>query len=176
MFLNHQTKNWKIQADSASWPLCSATLWGFEGWVGCGWGHHSVSNTPPWRQLEPKACLSLTKFLKDSTDPEIYKQAFCWNDITTPKLCSHFYSWVQIWWEGCYCSTVICCPTIALLMLTKRSLLHLHSRAASSLICSQTGIPISRKQIHDFLRFTICLAISGKIKNWSSFSNTRYVA
>ena len=35
-----------------------------------------VSNTLPWSQSEPQICLSLTKYEKDTTNPEVYKQAF----------------------------------------------------------------------------------------------------
>ena len=36
----------------------------------------TVSDTPPWSQSEPQICLSLTKYKKDTTNPEVYKQAF----------------------------------------------------------------------------------------------------
>ena len=36
----------------------------------------TVSDTPPWSQSEPQICLSLTKYGKRSTNPEVYKQAF----------------------------------------------------------------------------------------------------
>ena len=36
----------------------------------------TVSDTPPWSQSEPQICLSLTKYRKDTTIPEVYKQAF----------------------------------------------------------------------------------------------------
>ena len=36
----------------------------------------TVTDTPPWSQSEPQICLSLTKYKKDSTNPEVYKQAF----------------------------------------------------------------------------------------------------
>ena len=35
-----------------------------------------MSDTPPWSQSEPQICLSLTKYKKDTTNPEVYKQAF----------------------------------------------------------------------------------------------------
>ena len=35
-----------------------------------------VSDTPPRSQAKPHICLSLTKFKKDCTSPEVYKQAF----------------------------------------------------------------------------------------------------
>ena len=34
------------------------------------------SDTPSWSQSEPQICLSLTKYKKDTTNPEVYKQAF----------------------------------------------------------------------------------------------------
>ena len=36
----------------------------------------TVSDTPPWSQSEPQICLSLTRYKKDTTNPEVYKQAF----------------------------------------------------------------------------------------------------
>ena len=41
----------------------------------------TVSDTPPWRQPEPHICLSLTKFKKDCTSPDIYKRALL--DVTS---------------------------------------------------------------------------------------------
>ena len=35
-----------------------------------------VSDIPPWSQSETQICLSLEKFKKDCTTPEIHKQAF----------------------------------------------------------------------------------------------------
>ena len=35
-----------------------------------------VSDTLPWSQFEPQICLSLTKYRKDTTKPEVYKQVF----------------------------------------------------------------------------------------------------
>ena len=37
--------------------------------------HTTVSDTPPWSPSEPQICLSLTKYKKDTTNPEVYKQA-----------------------------------------------------------------------------------------------------
>ena len=36
----------------------------------------TVTVTPPWSQSEPQIYLSLTKYKKDSTNPEVYKQMF----------------------------------------------------------------------------------------------------
>ena len=36
----------------------------------------TVSDTRPWSQSEPQICPSLTKYKKDTTNPEVYKQAF----------------------------------------------------------------------------------------------------
>ena len=38
--------------------------------------HTTVSDTPPWNQSEPQICLSLTKYKKDTTNPEVNEQAF----------------------------------------------------------------------------------------------------
>ena len=36
----------------------------------------TVSDTPPWSLPEPHICLSLAKFKKECTIPEVYKRAF----------------------------------------------------------------------------------------------------
>ena len=53
----------------------------------------TVTDTPPWGQSEPQICLSLTKYKKDSTNPEVYNQAF--SEITSrhPK-------YMQIYTDG----------------------------------------------------------------------------
>ena len=53
----------------------------------------TVTVTPPWNQSEPQICLSLTKYKKDSTNPEVYKQMF--SEITSrqPK-------YMQIYTDG----------------------------------------------------------------------------
>ena len=48
---------------------------------------------PPWGQPEPHIRLSLTKFKKDCTSPEIYKQAFL-------KITSQHQNYVQIFTDG----------------------------------------------------------------------------
>ena len=49
-------------------------------------GDTTVTDTPPWSQSEPQICLSLTKyFKKDSTNPEVYKQAFLEKTSRHPK-------------------------------------------------------------------------------------------
>ena len=52
-----------------------------------------VSDTPPQSQAEPHICLSLTKFKKDCTSPEIYKQAFL-------EITSQHQNYVQIFTDG----------------------------------------------------------------------------
>ena len=34
----------------------------------------TVSYAPPWSQSEPQICMSLTKYKKDTTNPEVYKE------------------------------------------------------------------------------------------------------
>ena len=51
----------------------------------------TVSDTPPRSQFEPQICLSLTKYKKDTTNPELYKQAIFGNIIQTSKLCADIY-------------------------------------------------------------------------------------
>ena len=53
----------------------------------------AVSDTPPWSQSEPKICLSLTKYQKDNTNPEVYKQAFL-------EITSRHQNFVQIFTVG----------------------------------------------------------------------------
>ena len=53
----------------------------------------TVTDTPPWSQSEPQICLSLTKYKKDSTNPEVYKQAFLEITSRHPK-------YMQIYTDG----------------------------------------------------------------------------
>ena len=53
----------------------------------------TVSDTPPWNQFEPQICLSLTKYKKYSTNPEVYKQAFF-------EITSRHQNYVQISTDG----------------------------------------------------------------------------
>ncbi|WP_419595494.1 ribonuclease H family protein, partial [Thiolapillus sp.] len=53
----------------------------------------TVSDTPPWSQSEPQICLSLTKYKKDTTNPEVYKQAFL-------EITSRHPNYVQIFTDG----------------------------------------------------------------------------
>ena len=47
----------------------------------------------PWSQSEPQICLSLAKYKKDSTNPEVYKQAFLEITSRHPK-------YMQIYTDG----------------------------------------------------------------------------
>ena len=47
----------------------------------------------PWSQSEPQICLSLTKYRKDTTNPEVYKQAFL-------EITSRYQNYVQIFTDG----------------------------------------------------------------------------
>ena len=70
----------------------------------------TVTDTPPWSQSEPQIYLSLTKLkLKDSTNPEVYKQAFFRNSIQASKIYADIYRWLKGRREGCCCSSVVCC-------------------------------------------------------------------
>ena len=53
----------------------------------------TVSYAPPWSQSEPQICLSLTKYKKDTTNPEVYKQAFL-------EITSRHQNYVQIFTDG----------------------------------------------------------------------------
>ena len=53
----------------------------------------TVSDTPPRSQSEPQICLSLTKYKKDTTNPEGYRQTF--SEIT-----SRHQNYVQIFTDG----------------------------------------------------------------------------
>ena len=76
MFLNHQTQN--SEKSSLTPPLGLRILPLFEDSkidldvV----DDTTVSDTPPWSQSETQICLSLTKYKKDTTNPEVYKQAY----------------------------------------------------------------------------------------------------
>ena len=76
MILNHQTQNsFKIQPDSTSWPSNSTTFEDSKIDLDTV-DDTTVSDTLPWSQFEPQICLSLTKYRKDTTKPEVYKQVF----------------------------------------------------------------------------------------------------
>ena len=53
----------------------------------------TVTDTPPWSQSEPQICLSLKKYKKYSTNPEVYKQAFLEITSRHPK-------YMQIFTDG----------------------------------------------------------------------------
>ena len=53
----------------------------------------TVSDIPPWSQSEPQICLSLTKYKKDATKPEVYNQAFL-------EATSRHQNYVQIFTNG----------------------------------------------------------------------------
>jgi len=53
----------------------------------------TVTDTPPCSLSEPQICLSLAKYKKDSTNPEIYKQAFL-------EIISRHPKYMQIYTDG----------------------------------------------------------------------------
>ena len=53
----------------------------------------TVTDTPPWSQSKPQICPSLTKYKKDSTNPEVYKQVFLEITSRHPK-------YVQVYTDG----------------------------------------------------------------------------
>ena len=53
----------------------------------------TVSDTPSWSQSEPQICVSLTKYQKDTTNPEVYKQAFL-------EITSRHQNYTQIFTDG----------------------------------------------------------------------------
>ena len=57
-------------------------------------GDDTVADTPPWSRPEPHICLSLTKFRKECTSPETYKQAFFL------KITSQHQNYVKIFTEA----------------------------------------------------------------------------
>ena len=96
----------------------------------------SASDTPSWSQSEPQIYLSLTKYKKDTTNPEVYKQAFL-------EITSRHQNYVQIFTDGSKVDEKVAAaavssvaPNSSLLLLTERPLFYLHSGAASNSICS----------------------------------------
>ena len=74
MFLNHQTQNLKNHNLNTSWPPNSTTE---DSKIDLDVvDDTTVTDTPPWGQSEHQICPSLTKYKKDSTNPDVYKQAF----------------------------------------------------------------------------------------------------
>ena len=94
MFLNHHTQN-IFEKSSLTPPLGLRILPLFEDskndldMV----DDTTVSDTPPWSQSEPQICLFLTKYKKDTTNPEVYKEAFL-------EITSRHQNHVQIFTDG----------------------------------------------------------------------------
>ena len=53
----------------------------------------TVSDTPPWSQSEPQVRLSLIKYKKDTTNPEVYKEA-------SLEVTSRHQNYAQIFTDG----------------------------------------------------------------------------
>ena len=93
MFLNHRTQN-SLKKSSLTPPLGLRILPLFEDSkidldvV----DNTAVSDTPPRSQSEPQICLSLTT-TKNTTNPEMYKQAFL-------EITSRHQNYVQIFTDG----------------------------------------------------------------------------
>ena len=67
----------------------------------------TVSDTPPWSQSEPQICLSLTKYKKkDTTNPEVYKQAFL-------EITSRNPNYVQIFTDGSKVDEKVAAATVS---------------------------------------------------------------
>ena len=66
-------------------------VWGFKDWPGCGWWHHSV-RYPSLESIWTSDLFIFDKIKKnkkkDTTNQEVYKEAFFWNNIQTSKLCA----------------------------------------------------------------------------------------
>ncbi len=95
----------------------------------------TVSDTPPWSQSEPQICLSLTKYKKDTTNPEVYKQAFL-------EITSRHQNYVQIFTDGSKVDEKVAAAAVSSVAPNSpfscrlRPLFYLHSGAASNSACS----------------------------------------
>ena len=63
---------------------------------------------PPLSQSEPQICLSLTKYKKDTTNPEVYKQAFL-------EITSRHQNYVQIFTDGSKVDEKVAAAAVCLL-------------------------------------------------------------
>ena len=97
---------------------------------------NTVSGTPPWSQFKPQICPSLTKYKKDTTNPEVYKKAF-W------EITSRHQNYVQILTDGSKVNEKV--AAAAVLSVAPNSPLscrlrdhcsYLHSGAASNSVYS----------------------------------------
>ena len=88
MFLNYQTQN--SLKNRLTSPLGLRILPLFED---SKVDLDVVDDTTNWSQSEPQIYLSLTKYKKDTTNPEVYKQAFL-------EIISRHQNYVQIFTDG----------------------------------------------------------------------------
>ena len=76
MFSNHQTQNFEKSNLIPSLGLRILPLFDDSKTDRDVVDDTTVTYTTPWSQSETQICLSLTEYKKDSTNPEVYKQAF----------------------------------------------------------------------------------------------------
>ena len=116
-----------------------------------------VTDTPPWSQSEPQICLFLTKYKNDTTNAEVYKQAFLEITSRHPK-------YMQIDTDGSKVDEKVAAAAVSSVApnspFTCRLRYHcsIYRGSAGNSVCSKTSIPVKRKEIHDFLRFALCSA------------------
>ena len=118
----------------------------------------------PWRQPKPHICLSLTKFKKDCTSPEIYKQAFL-------KITSQHQNYVQIFTDGSKVDAKVADAAVSPvapnspLLCRLRDHCSIYTAELQAILFALKQAYQSQESIHDFFSDSLCFASAGKIKN-----------
>ena len=118
----------------------------------------TVTDIPPWSQSEPQICLSLTKYKKDSTNPEVYKQAFLEITSRHPK-------YMQIYTDGSKIDEKVAAAVVSSVAPNSPFSCRLRDHCSiytaelqAILFALKQIIPVKRKEIHDFLTLALCSA------------------
>ena len=157
MFLNHQTQNsLKNHNLNTSWPPNSTTE---DSKIDLDVvDDTTVTDTPPWGQSEHQICPSLTKYKKDSTNPDVYKQAFLEITSRHPK-------YMQIHADGSKVDENVAAAAISSVApnspfsCQQRDHCSIYTAELQAILFAlKTSIPVKRKEIHDFLGLAFCSA------------------
>ena len=123
-----------------------------------------MSDTPPWSQFEPQICLSLTKYKKDNTNPEVYKQVFL-------EITSRHQNHVQIFTHGSKVDEKVAAAAVS--SVAPNSPFSRRRRGHCSIYTAELeAILFALKQVYQslkgnscFFRLTIGFTSAQKIKN-----------
>ena len=116
----------------------------------------TVTDTPPWSQSEPQIYLSDKIKIKDSTNPEVYKQAFLEITSRHPK-------YMQIYTDGSKVDEMVAAAAVS--SVAPNSSFSRRLRDHCSIYTAELqAILFALKQVHqsrknnDFLRLAFCSA------------------